>query len=338
MKDGSGCNQRTNMKRITKLLSLALLSAVAFSCNDPLTGGQVEESITVDKTSIEATYDGGVYDITVDANCEWTVKKTNEDGTAADWFKVDKQKGIGSTTFSVKVLANPTGEARSGAIDLMSTNATAFITITQTANPNPGSLTPEESYDPELPENPDKPIIPDEPDEPDQPEDPGTGNEVECPNCGEKFDPNAKVTLEFSFGDSAIDSWPTAKHNGGDFKFPLNGTDYSFIFSEEVYTATGSAGDKYLRINKGFNCGLPTVKGKKLTQIEIMNLAKGESNRKTVVTDAAGNEVSDVVSMAEVAPYLFLIKEPKVDEVYYLSTKHTTGNFIGFTKITLTFE
>ncbi len=140
------------MKRITKFIFLAILTAVPFSCKDQLSEGALENYITVDPTEITATHEEKIVEITVDANCQWTLKKMNEDGTAADWFKVDKMTAKGATKFNVKVLANPTGDARTGTIDLVAENATAFITISQDANPNPG--------EPDEPDVPVEPVLP----------------------------------------------------------------------------------------------------------------------------------------------------------------------------------
>ncbi len=145
------------MKKVIKLIFLALFAAVSFSCNDPLNEETLDNYINVEPTEITATHEEKIVDIAVDANCQWTLSKTAADGvSAAEWFKVDKMSAKGSTTFKVKILANPTAEARTGSIDLKAENASAFITISQAANPNPGE--PEEPETPIEPSTYDMPV------------------------------------------------------------------------------------------------------------------------------------------------------------------------------------
>lgn len=134
------------MKNIYKLI-LSGFSLLAVSCNGKFDEDIADNYIKVSPESIEATCEEKIVNITVEANCNWTVSKTNADGSASDWIKVDKISGKGSTTFNIKVSYNNTAEERSGSVDVKGENASAFITVKQEANPSP-----------EDPDEPDTPI------------------------------------------------------------------------------------------------------------------------------------------------------------------------------------
>ncbi len=138
----------TAMKNSIKIITLALLAALSFSCRDFLNEEALENYIKVTPASIEADCEEKIVNITVEANCQWSIKKTDSNGDATDWFKVNAGKTDGSVDFSIKVLANPTGEPRRGAVELVAENASAFIVISQEANPYPPDEEPELSIDP----------------------------------------------------------------------------------------------------------------------------------------------------------------------------------------------
>ncbi len=123
------------------------------SCKDKIEEEIFDNFIKVTSENVKAGFEEKIIEIGVESNCDWNITKLNEDGNLATWIKTDKIKGKGSSTFNIKILKNPTGEPRTGTVDIKGENASAFITIEQEANPNPDT-------DPEIPDNPDVPETP----------------------------------------------------------------------------------------------------------------------------------------------------------------------------------
>lgn len=135
---------------------LAIFCSLAlWSCTGLNEQGIVDNYISVTPTTVSVGYESEIIDVTVDANCVWTVSKTDANGDLADWIKTDKISGKGSTTFQIKVLKNKTDEPRQGSVNLKGDNASAFIDITQALNPNPDEDDPEED-DPWVEPEPDQ--------------------------------------------------------------------------------------------------------------------------------------------------------------------------------------
>ncbi len=154
----------------------------------------------------------------------------------------------------------------------------------------------------------------------------------------EMKDVTNNTILEFD-ANKVPENWPTAATS--EEKKLIFRDNYEFILSKGTYIAhsDGLGGTDYFRLpKKSGYLGLPIVAGKKLTAIEIYNVAAGTSNRQTVILNSEENEVSDtIVLQGQGGTYTFQLNAPQ-EGVCYISAKKTSGNFIGFPKITLFYE
>ena len=129
------------MKRILKLMAMCLMTLSFSACNDenkPL----VEEEHYIDIVSENAFtvgYEGEILSVEIDANCQWSISKTDADGNGISWIKTDVASDKGPKAFRIKVLKNNTAESRTGTVNIYSEQVTAYIDITQEANPSPGA-------------------------------------------------------------------------------------------------------------------------------------------------------------------------------------------------------
>jgi len=94
--------------------------------------------INVSVSAIEAGWETKIVEVEVDANCSWTLSKTDEEGEPASWIKADRLSGKGSGTFSIKILANGSENPRYGSVNLSGENVSAFIDVAQEGNPDAG--------------------------------------------------------------------------------------------------------------------------------------------------------------------------------------------------------
>ena len=101
-----------------------------------------DKYITVTPEEIEASWEEGIYDVTVESNCSWTVSKTDAEGVEVDWVQCDVTTGKNNTSFQILVQENPYAE-RSAVVTLTCGDIKAFIDIVQESNPTPVVPKPE---------------------------------------------------------------------------------------------------------------------------------------------------------------------------------------------------
>jgi len=127
------------MKRYLYLIMLAFAGILTGACDmtqTPLEEAQHEIEV-VGESYFEVGYEGEIVSVEVDANCKWSVSKTDVEGKGITWIKTDVASGSGSAKFRIKVLPNQTAEERSGMVNIYSDQVTAYIDIKQAPNPDP---------------------------------------------------------------------------------------------------------------------------------------------------------------------------------------------------------
>lgn len=127
------------MKRYLYLTMLAFAGILTGACDmteTPLEEAQHEIEV-VGESYFEVGYEGEIVSVEVDANCKWSVSKTDVEGKGITWIKTDVASGSGSAKFRIKVLPNQTAVQRSGMVNIYSDQVTAYIDIKQAPNPDP---------------------------------------------------------------------------------------------------------------------------------------------------------------------------------------------------------
>lgn len=254
------------------ITAFACLSAL-FSCEEP----QYEEVvpyIEIDKTKIEATYEGVETTLDIKTNTKWTLTRTDSEGNPIDWVKFNKLSHEGTVKIEVKVEENPDQVERTALITFEAGTEKAFLEVVQAANPN-------EPVEPEIPEIPDNP-------------------EPEIPDDGTKV-------LRFDFSGEALPGWPTVSDQslGADVSdlnkaltYNLDGTDYEFMFkcipSATQAKSFWSVENGYLVIEIYRYLSLPMIEG---YAIEKVDCCVGKKS-----TTAFGYVTSEITTATSVKP------------------------------------
>lgn len=129
------------MKRYLYLIILAFAGLMMGACNpnETLLGDVMHEIVVDGQTLYEVGYEEEIISVKVNANCKWTINKTDLQGNGISWIKTDVASGNGTKEFRIKVLQNNTPEERAGIVNIYSDQVTAFIDIKQEANPDPNA-------------------------------------------------------------------------------------------------------------------------------------------------------------------------------------------------------
>ena len=262
------------------------MAALLQSCNgtDQTPADAEHEIQVVGQDHYEVGYEGEVISVEIEANCKWSISKTDANGEGVSWIQTDVATGEGSKSFRINVQPNNATEARSGVINIYSDQVTAYIDIDQEAAPEP-TPGPEPEPEPEPdPENPD-------PENPD-PENP---------------DPEpTSITLEFNFlNQDAMAGWPTEEKSQTDpaaqitLPYVLDGVTYNFISSRPLnVTSLGwsyNRGDG-LYIPKQCYLGFPVVEGYALTAVHFTLGSNNAANY--MITGAIAEGTADPVPVA----------------------------------------
>ncbi len=261
-------------------------------------------------TKLEAPYDGKIFDVQVKSNCNWTIAKTDAEGTAIDWVKCDASTGKGDMTLRVRVYPNGTADPRNATVTLSQGDTKAFIDVTQEANPNP-----------EKPEDPNPPVIPSD----------------------------EEISLFFDFTVEPQPGWPTQDKstrihvNGGTpCTYTLDGKDYIFICADcddastlDVYWAT--TGKLHLASQWRY-LGLPAIEGYKLTSIvaDCIFYTASIQPKIGIVDKILGFKVNpgeeDIVKGGEIVTwendgekYEYYLSDTEENTVYYLYAEAKGG-------------
>lgn len=307
------------MKRLVYLLPVAALFAFS-ACSKPDDSANTGDAyITVSPTSIpDVPYTASTYKVEIDANCKWTITKTDDEGNPVQWLKTDKLTGEGKATISILVEENPGNVARSGAVNITSDKASASIDITQAANPGG--------------------------------EDPGDDGPQENPG-------DEPIVLSFDFSGTPLTGWPTETGTGtAECVYSIEGKNYTFVLTADGQATnrfpywkegTGIVITKYRYI------GLPAIEGYRLTKVVATNAKVADAESKYGKAGVA-NQVENIAGApdadgghgyvkggepqvwSELADYTYELGGTTMNTVYYLISLQTYGSFLK--AVTLTFE
>ena len=220
-----------------------------------------DKYITVTPEEIEASWEEGIYDVTVESNCSWTVSKTDAEGVEVDWVQCDVTTGKNNTSFQILVQENPYAE-RSAVVTLTCGDIKAFIDVVQESNPTPVVPKPEVKlyeyyFD-------------------------FTTGKLDWPTSIEtswgtlkSFDSGLALDL----GTEANDE--TNPRRRGTVTYSLDGKDFDFVLADPN---DATAHNTYLDAAKGVYMGtyryfgLPAIEGKKLVKVETTQNASTLTN------------------------------------------------------------
>ena len=301
---------------LSAICAAALLAA---GCQEnPVT--PEDDSITITKgDSFSASWEGEIFDVSVQSNCSWNISKTDPEGNAVDWVKCDRATGNGDVAFRVRVYKNNTVDERRATVTLSSGKANAFIDVTQAGNPNP---------DQPLPPGPD-------------PIDPTT-------------DPDGNViTLSFDFSEDPFDGWPTAagyEHTEGGITcvYSLSGKDYPFILADcggasaaQMFWAPASNGiGNRLAFGAQYRyLGLPAIEGYRLGEVSctsaLLNAKSASISPKIAVTNKIAASANDAKAITDESPDIvpggtFQVWQPGGGETYIYKLSETNLNTVYF--------
>ena len=213
-----------------------------------------DKYITVTPEEIEASWEEGIYDVTVESNCSWTVSKTDAEGVEVDWVQCDVTTGKNNTSFQILVQENPYA-TRSAVVTLTCGDIKAFIDIVQESNPTPVVPKPEvklyEYYFLFAASSLDWPVQ----------------------NAGWAGRENVDSGLAMDLGTETDD--PENLRRKCKVKYTLDGVDYYFTFADPH----GATAHQIYLVPEGIHCGgyryfgLPAIEGKKLVKIEMVQAA-----------------------------------------------------------------
>ena len=243
--------------------SFAVLSLAAGCQEKPVSEENLVEdaSITVTPNKVEATWEEGVYAVSVESNCEWTITKTDSEGVEVDWVQTDVSKGKDNMAFNILVVKNTTVE-RAATVTLTCGEVKAFIDVVQEANPTPVIPDPEpviyEYYFDFTTGMLDWP----------------TSKEISWGTL-KSYDSG----LALDMGAEADN--PENLRRRGTVTYALDGAEFDFVFADPN---GATAHNIYLDPAKGVYCGtyrylgLPALEGKKLVKVEITQNASTLEN------------------------------------------------------------
>ena len=93
----------------------------------------------ISESVFDVDYKENIVYVEIDANCPWTISKTDVDGNAISWLKTNVASGKGPMAFKIKASKNKTDKPRSGIVNIYSDQITAYIDVNQAANPDPNA-------------------------------------------------------------------------------------------------------------------------------------------------------------------------------------------------------
>lgn len=147
--------------------------------------------------------------------------------------------------------------------------------------------------------------------------------------------PGTAGTYSFQFSDVSALSWPTAKGAGASTQvYPLNGVNYTFTLSDNVYTSTYS-GSSYLMLASKTAAapvylGLPALEGLRLVKVAVTTSSGASKSAHGVVTsDLSGTVVSggeDKTLSEQSTEYTWKLTGTEVGKVYYYSSPSASYN------------
>jgi hypothetical protein len=144
-----------------KYMTIILALAAIWACGGGDDSGD-EPSISKDnidvQTSVNLLGDGHTLEISVKANCSWTITWD------ADWLSVNPQSGHGTQQISITAGMNTTGSQRVAVLRVQGGSAPMrTVTVTQAKGSDAEPTNPTDPTDPTEPTNPENPDTEKEP-------------------------------------------------------------------------------------------------------------------------------------------------------------------------------
>ena len=158
--------------------------------------------------------------------------------------------------------------------------------------------------------------------------------------------PGAAGTYSFQFTDVSGLSWPTAKGAGASTQvYPLDGVNYTFTLSDNVYTSTYNGASYLMLASKTaagpVYLGLPALEGLKLVKVTVKTSSGASKSAHGVITS---DQNGTVVAGGEDKPlseldteYTWNLTGTEAGKVYYYSSP-TSGYNSQIVKLDLTYS
>ena len=137
------------LRYMTMVLALAAIGACGGG-DDPEDEPDVRIDLLDVTPSVELLGDGSTADITIKANCDWTITKDDA------WLSVTPSSGKGTESVRITAGKNTSGDQRIAVLTVKGGTApTKRITVTQTKSSDSDPSGPTEPTNPTDPDNPD---------------------------------------------------------------------------------------------------------------------------------------------------------------------------------------
>lgn len=275
------------MKQIVHSLSIAALLLGLFSCTQSTINNhddlRVDKVLTVDVANeIDVRWEGDTLSIPFHANCYWGI----------DLLAWTMKKGDnGETLYSVAPAKWMSTPAQYGMGD-----AVADVRI----NPNDRSTQTREGYIKVF-----------------------TGDEnlyylikvLQAGNPDYQGSELEPLDLYFDFTVNSM-NWPTTSRSSGEYVYPLQGVDYSFLLTQ------CNIGQYLVIYNTGASLGFPALEGLKLTKVTALISSNNKSVRHALISaDTAGTEVMSPDQAWPAQPSVEMVYDltnPQYNTRYYL--------------------
>lgn len=147
--------------------------------------------------------------------------------------------------------------------------------------------------------------------------------------------PGTAGTYSFQFSDVSALSWPNAKGAGASTQvYPLNGVNYTFTLSDNVYTSTYS-GSSYLMLASKTAAapvylGLPALEGLRLVKVAVTTSSGASKSAHGVITsDQNGTVVAggeDKTLSEQSTEFTWELTGTEAGKVYYYSSSSASYN------------
>lgn len=126
------------MKKLFNLI-LLFVSACLIGCGGDGGGSDIVNTmeLTLDKSSINATYSGTITSIRVTSNVSWSVS------SSASWVTVDPSSGYDDGVVEVRIAENTTADLRSATITVTGGGKTKSVSVSQEAAPSTLNVSPD---------------------------------------------------------------------------------------------------------------------------------------------------------------------------------------------------
>lgn len=156
-----------------------------------------------------------------------------------------------------------------------------------------------------------------------------TGGGTETPGPGD----DETIVLDFNFTKNP-NNWPSGSGTKGTYSYPLNGVNYQFILTDNIYCNSG-----YLMMKYTTAFGLPAIDGYKLTNVVAHASSSASTKTNVAITSDTNGTVTSggngVVWNPNNTDYSYTLTDTKASTVYYM---YITAANAQITTLKLTYE